>query len=392
MAIDQDNITDEQLFNLTDEEISNLSTAEIEKFSAQPDDQDDLDKDDEADKDADDLEDDDQSEADEDSEDESESDDEESEADTSEEDSSESSEDDTSADDSESDDTDEDEESKPDDDGKDTFDYKAAYEQITASFKANGTEFKIKSPDEAIKLMQQGANYGKKMVAIKPHLRTARTLEKNGVTTDDELNYLLDLKNKKPEAIQKLIKESGIDPLSLEEDSGAYTPGDYTPTPEEAALDDALESIKDTPTYSQLLNVVGKQWDVASKNVIGQQPQIINLINDHLASGIYDVINTEMQRQRTLGNLNGLNDLDAYKQIGDSIQAAGGFNHLSPRQGNQNPAVKKLLPSKSKAEDDKLNQKRKAASTSKKAKPSKTSPADFNPLNMSDEDFMKLQN
>ena len=48
-------------------------------------------------------------------------------------------------------------------------DYESLYKQMMAPFKANGKEFAPSSPDEVIRLAQMGANYTKKMQALKPN-------------------------------------------------------------------------------------------------------------------------------------------------------------------------------------------------------------------------------
>ena len=40
-------------------------------------------------------------------------------------------------------------------------------------------------------------------------------LENAGITDENQLAYLIDLSNKNPQAIQKLVKDSGIDPLDM---------------------------------------------------------------------------------------------------------------------------------------------------------------------------------
>jgi hypothetical protein len=82
-----------------------------------------------------------------------------------------------------------------------------------------------------------------------------------------------------------------------------------------------------------------------------------------------------------LGKLEGLNDIDAYKAVGDALYA---------------PKVKTSLDNTintptSKAtnkEDSRLVEKRKAASTTKTV--ASTAKPDFNPLSMSDEEFEKI--
>lgn len=274
-------------------------------------------------------------------------------------------------------------------------DYKAEYEKLMKPFKANGRDIQVGSVEDAIALMQMGANYNKKMAALKPNMKLMKMLENNDLLSEDKLNFLIDLARKDQGAINKLIKESGIDPLSLDtEKADGYTPKSYKVDEREIELDMVLEQIQHTPAYSKTLEVVSKQWDPASRQVVANSPQLLKIINDHVDRGIYDVISAEVERERIFGCLNGLSDIEAYRQVGDAIQARGGFDHLSQKrtdQGQQAPARTVVAPPKpKKADDDKLRQMRKAASTPKPAASSGSAVSDFNPLSMSDEEFSKL--
>jgi hypothetical protein len=281
------------------------------------------------------------------------------------------------------------EESKPDtqeEEATDQIDYKAAYEQILKPFKANGKEVQVQSVEDAISLMQMGANYNKKMAGLKPNLKVLKLLESNNLLDESKLNFLIDLDKRNPDAITKLIKDSGIDPFDLnEEKANTYQPTNRAIDDQTLELDLVLEELKETPTYSRTLEVVGKSWDNQSRNVLATQPQLIKVINDHVASGIYDIISTEVEREKMFGRLNGLSDIDAYRKIGDAIQARGGFNHI----GNQQPAAPIKVQPKPKADDAQLKEKRRAASSTPAA-PKAAVKSEFNPLSMSDEEFNKM--
>jgi hypothetical protein len=89
--------------------------------------------------------------------------------------------------------------------------------------------------------------------------------------------------------------------------------------------------------------------------------------------------------------LNGLSDIEAYRQVGDSIQARGGFDHLG-RQSTKAPTKPVVVvPTPKKVDDDKLRDKKRAASSTKPAVSGSVA-KDFNPLAMSDEDFSKEVN
>jgi len=266
------------------------------------------------------------------------------------------------------------------------IDYKAEYDKVMAPFKANGTQMQMKSAEDAVTLMQMGANYHKKMAGLKPSLKLLKVLEKNDLLDVDQLSYLIDLKNKNPEAITKLVKDSGLDPLDINvKDDSAYTPTTQVVNDTEIELDTVLDNIKQSPTYAQTLNVITKDWDDASRTVIASKPQIISIINDHVADGTFDKVMGVVTYERSLGKLQGVSDFDAYRKVGDALHAAGKLG-APPKAVVIEPTqtiVKEPTP-----EEIKRKERKKAASPTKTVgTPVKES---YNPLTMSDEDFEKF--
>lgn len=273
--------------------------------------------------------------------------------------------------------------------GAASIDYKSEYERLMAPFKANGRDIQVKSVEDAVSLMQMGANYNKKMAALKPNLKLLKMLENSGLLSEEKLSYLIDLDKKNPAAISKLVKDSGLDPLDIDtEKAGGYKPNTYTVDDRELALDSVLEEILDTPSYNRTLDVVTNKWDAPSKRVVAENPQLLKVINSHIDMGIYDLISKEVESERLFGRLSGISDLEAYRQVGDAIQARGGFAHLGRQEQKTPNAPVVVAPKPKKAEDPKVREQRRAASTTKPAAPAVT-PAEFNPLSMSDEEFSK---
>ena len=281
---------------------------------------------------------------------------------------------------------------KPD---EQAIDFEAEYKRLLAPFKANGRDIAVKSVDDAIALMQMGANYNKKMAALKPNLKLMKLLENNGLLSEDKIGFLIDLEKKNPAAINKLVKDSGIDPMDLDaEKASGYKQTAYTVDDREIELDTVLDEIQGSPSYNRTLEIVSTKWDAASKQVIAGNPQLLKVINGHVDSGIYDLISREIESERLFGRLNGLSDIEAYRQIGDALHAKGAFNSLGQgsSQTQQKPATPPVVVTpKPKVEDDKLKDKRRAASSTKPAAPT-SAPKDFNPLALSDEEFNKLVN
>ena len=270
----------------------------------------------------------------------------------------------------------------------DEIDYKEA-EKIFKPFKANGKEMQIDNADEAIKLMQMGANYNKKMQGIKPLMKIGKMLENNDLLDETKLNFLIELNNKNPDAIKQLIKESKIDPLDIDlEEENNYRPKDYSVSDNEAQLDIVINDIRDTPSFDSTIKTISEEWDAKSKNVLFENPSIITAINDQKESGIFDQIDSIVQKEKIMGRLNGMSDLEAYQYVGDLLDKQGAFN-TSPKVSNEKTTNETVEQKSKKVADLK---KRKQASRSTRSSPSKPSKKEFNPLSMSDEEFEKLDN
>jgi hypothetical protein len=270
-----------------------------------------------------------------------------------------------------------------------TVDYKAVCDKLFTPFKANGKEIAISNVDDAISLMQMGANYNKRMAALKPNLKLLKLLENNDLLQEDKLGFLIDLHNKNPEAIKKLMQDSKIDPMDLAGETNEYKPQKHVISDSQIELDNVIGDIQDSPTFQKTIDVVVKQWDSTSRRIVGDHPEILKTIDSHMQIGIYDMIMTEIEKERMFGRLKGLSDIEAYRQVGDAIEARGGFNSLAQKENS--PVETTVVTPKPKVEDDpKLKEKKRAASSSKpsitQAKP------DFNPLALSDEEFAKLGN
>ena len=281
---------------------------------------------------------------------------------------------------------------KEDDQEESEVDFKSEYEKLMAPFKANGREMQVRNADEARRLMQMGANYNKKMAAIKPSLKTVKLLDKHGLNDQEKLSHLIDLSKGDKGAIQKLLKDSNVDPLDLDsEEESNYRPNTYDVDDREMELDEVLETLQDTPTFNQTLGLVRNKWDDASKQTIADNPRVLEVLNSHMANGIYERVSTEVERQRALGELTGVSDIEAYKQVGDRMAEEGAFNDLaqdkpaSTEKPEPKPAPRKT---RRKAPDPERKQKKRAVSSTK-TKPASKSPSDFNPLGMSDEEFEK---
>lgn len=281
--------------------------------------------------------------------------------------------------------------------GSETPDYEGFYKAITANpLKSGKKSIEVKTPEEALKLMQMGLGFGRKMQEIQPHLKTLRFMEANGLLNVDQadLAYLVDLKNKNPDAIKKLIKESGIDPLDINnEEPVSYQTNIPSVTDEEVNFRETLSDLASQEGGVETIALIEQTWDTKSHEALMKEPGLLSVIQAQRVTGIYDRIVTELDRQKVLGNIpHSTPFLQAYQQVGNHLRDTNAFADLVDKTRQAEPvtkvqpqiiATKVDAPKSSVSNNDKANA---AAATKNSPKSAK---AFVNPLAMSDEDFAK---
>jgi len=265
------------------------------------------------------------------------------------------------------------------------LDYKSAFKKVTSPFKANGVDMQVTDPNDIVRLMQMGANYQKKMSQLKPNLKLIKMLENNDLLNEARLNNLIDLSKKDPKAITKLIKESSIDPLEIDKDAPVdYQPTNYSVTDKEYELDRILDDIKHTKTFDKTIDTLTKDWDASSKELVSDNPEIIGVINTHMGNGVFDKVNSIMQQERTLGKLDGIPDVEAYRMIVEHMHKSGALIDKS-----QSPTTASKVSSNSGQEADADRNKKRKAVAPVKQTATKTPKKEEVFLGLSDEEFMK---
>jgi len=275
-------------------------------------------------------------------------------------------------------------------------DYEGFFKQIMTPFKANGKTFEVKTPDEAIRLMQQGAGYGRKLQDMQPHLKVLRMLEKNNLLDENKLSYLIDLNQKKPDAIKKLIKDGGIDPLDLNpDDKVTYTPTNHAVSDKEVVFHQAIAEMQQQPGGHATLQHINQTWDEESKGLLWEEPEIFGVIQGQRENGVYDQILAEIDRQKLLGNIKTSTPfLQAYKVAGDHLVKTNGFKAPTQQQpGNGTTPQPQVIATRTATPKSQAQNSDKAAAASPTKVSSATKPTlTVNPLEMADDDFMKQFN
>ena len=266
------------------------------------------------------------------------------------------------------------------------------YNKIMTPFKANGKTIELKSPEEAIQLMQMGANYTRKLQDIQPHRKMILMLQNNDLLDEGKLSYLIDLDKKNPEAIKRLIKESGLDPLEIDTDkTDAYQPGNHSVTDAEANFRSTMgELVSSDPKGKETVEEIYGNWDDTSKEALWKNPEIMPLIHEQRQTGVYDLIKAEVDRRITLGSIKANTPfLEAYKTIGDEMVAEEAAKAPKVEDKSKPDAKRDVLATRAAAPKSKVGNGDKASAASTTRTSTSAAKTVVNPLSLSDEDFLK---
>lgn len=195
---------------------------------------------------------------------------------------------------------------------------KAFYDKVTAEFKANGKTYKIDNPDDLVALAQQGLNYNQKMAAIKPSLKMVRALQEHGIESLEQLGELIDLHNKKPEAIAALVQKSGLDTYQIEDQAKNYVPTVPQVNDQLFEFEQAAKALEGNPHFGTVVQNL-QTYDDHTRQEIFTKPHLLNVLTDHVANGYYDQIMARLEIEQATGRTRGMSFLQAYDAIGQQL-------------------------------------------------------------------------
>ena len=278
--------------------------------------------------------------------------------------------------------------------GSDGIDYEAEYRKVIGTaIKANGKEIVIDSAEDAIKLIQMGANYHKQMQQLKPAKRVIAMLEQAGLMDEQKLNHVIDIMNGNSQAIHKLIQERNIDVSDLYSNEEIdYTPNQHQVSDERIEIDALFNELNGTEYGKRVLQDVVGGWDEKSRHAIGQTPDILRVLSSQVENGIYDVIVAEVDKQRMLGNIPANAPmLQAYEQVGKYLQANGRLTPTSSKhQGQTAPVQRTTVASQQQATAPTgSNTRKRVANAARTSNSSTISQQMENVFAMSDEEFKR---
>lgn len=274
--------------------------------------------------------------------------------------------------------------------------YKSLYEKVMAPFKASGKTIQLKDPEEALELIKKGVDYTRKTMEIAADRKFLVMLEKNQLKDEAKLSFLIDLANKNPEAIKKLVADSGVDPLDIDTSAPSnYSPGNHSVSDDEIRFTETLTEVNSTPEGQQVVQRIFSGWDQASQGHMWKEPEAMRVLLAQKQSGVFDIVEGEVERRRLLGQIPATTSyLDAYRHVGLELGQAGAFNHLPAFQSQvaaaQHPSATSPIATRAAsvakpAADPTVR----AAAPTRPTAPVSSKPTIDDLANLSDEEFLK---
>lgn len=227
--------------------------------------------------------------------------------------------------------------------------------------KANGVELDL-TKDELIALAPKAMDYTKKLQEIAPWRKRISAMKDNGIS-DDDINMLIELKQGKKEALTALMKDLKVDPLELDVDTDVeYKPGNYGRSDRQLAVLDVVEKIQSDKEFAITQDVVDRQWDSKSRELLSESPHLIEMLHSEIKDGSYAAISAEALKLKVLDG-NRYSDLEYYAAAADKFHAD------SKVKAQPDPIVKQeqIRKSQQQSVTEKANQRKQAAMPSSKA-------------------------
>lgn len=199
--------------------------------------------------------------------------------------------------------TEEDDKSNPDEEGKlatevDADKGKEVQPVQTFKVKANGKEFEFteqEMKDQFPRIFGQAMDYTRKMQTIKPWRKTIDALEQAKLSHED-ISLAIDVLKGDKDAIAEVIKRKGIDALDLDIEGSNYVAKDYGRDETTLALKDVLDDISKDAESDVTFNVLNKEWDEKSWNIMSKDPEIIKGLHIDIKTGMYDQVQPLAQK------------------------------------------------------------------------------------------------
>ncbi len=191
----------------------------------------------------------------------------------------------------------------------------------TYEIKANGKVYNM-TIEELKRLSSMGMDYTRKTQELAPYRKTISAMRDNGLS-DEDINLLIDIKKgKNKQAIKKLLTDTGIDLMELDDfddetSNQAYTPTDYGKKYEQSGVDTVVSRLSSDPVFQQTAEIVST-FDDTSKQFIMSNPDAIEGLHIDVKEGVFAKVMPEAEK---IGALDGYKRpmLEYYIQAGQEF-------------------------------------------------------------------------
>ena len=285
----------------------------------------------------------------------------------------------------------------------DGIDYKAFYDAVVnTEFVVNGKKVKgFSDPQKIIQSQQMAGGFSEKMAGFKQYRPFMAPLKERGMLEDPaKFDLAMNLVDGDKEAIKQHLQTLGIDPLDLDMEQIEYTPKKATASNEELIIEDTMERARAAGVEDRVRTVIGNEWDAVSfQEFLGNEAVRNDLLN-HIETGVYDKVQDkilELSRLDYNGAFGAMTSINKYRTAVMELQKE---QAAAPQVAEKKPARKAKAKSSVKDEKAKIlqarkeeeykekaakreakiaEQKKKAASVSRKKAKAKPKPA-FDPM------------
>lgn len=241
----------------------------------------------------------------------------------------------------------------------DEVDYKKFYEEVAlAKFTANGREVEgFKNPEDLIRAQQMLHGYSDKMKVFKEYKKFLKPLEERKITQDpDKFNLAMSLLDGDIEAIKKVIKDRGIDPLEMDLDDIKYVNRNTLPSDAQMLIEEVSAQARDLGVEDKFHRVLTKDFDDASLDafVNVKNGHIRNNLIQQIKNGTYYEVQDEINRMELLdsnNDLSGLNSIEKYNLAANRLYSRNNPVHKEVQKSVQVDTAQ----AKQKVELDRIN-------------------------------------
>lgn len=235
-------------------------------------------------------------------------------------------------------DPEEEEENKQEEPEVDAIDYKKAYEEALAPFKAAGTEISVSSIEELKKLASMGVDYTRKTQELSKDRVYIEALKNNNLLDENKLNLVIEIAKGNKDALAAHIKALGIDPYDIDvtdENKEYKINNNIKSVEEQQRLDYYINNIINDDAGKSFIKDIEENWDSTSIAELNSNLSVVAALKHHYNTGVYSRVQGEIAKQRALGNLNGYTQAQSYEIV---------YKHLYPQNIPQPEAPLQKTP------------------------------------------------